>query len=684
MSEVPVLSFGMEGPLSKWTNVMKGWQYRWFVLDQETGLLSYYTSKEKMVRGSRRGCVRLKGAVIGIDDEDDSTFTITCDNKMFHFQARDSDERGQWVKALEDIILRHSHQQYLFKLPKNTSSINDFERKLTEADAYLQLLINQAESLEAKMQTVQTDQENVDQEQVLSTAKNMIESIKQAIVLLQVAKTTLYPMNGIIQSDLEDEASSADNPSSLRRSTTSGNHQNDSATAQPLRMEQSSIESPIRTQIRSDLIPTVSYSSSEDEEFFDVDEYQSDEEVTKRLNGAEKERTESFSKYDESEDEDDVIDCEKHGSVITHLLSQVRLGMDLTKVVLPTFILETRSALEMYADFFAHPDLFSTISTLDDPKERMIQVLRWYVSAFHAGRKGSVAKKPYNPIIGETFLCYWDVDPENTDKNDVTTDGPVPWAPKNTVSFIGEQVSHHPPISAFYAECYNTQMAFNAHLWTKSKFLGLSIGVDMIGQACVSDLKHEEDYIMTFPSGYGRSILTVPWFEMGGKCQILCNKTGFSAQMAFHTKPFYGGKRHRITAEVFHVSDSKKPILSVQGEWNGVMYSKGSTGKYDVPFVDTKSMKIIKKKLKPLPNQGEYESRRLWKDVTLHLKSKDMDQATEAKHFLEQRQRNEAKERKETGTTWQHKHFHEDGEIFVYNHHLQSRKSKTKEESSTS
>lgn len=33
----------MEGTLSKWTNVMKGWQYRWFVLDENAGLLSYYT-----------------------------------------------------------------------------------------------------------------------------------------------------------------------------------------------------------------------------------------------------------------------------------------------------------------------------------------------------------------------------------------------------------------------------------------------------------------------------------------------------------------------------------------------------------------------------------------------------------------------------------------------------------------
>jgi hypothetical protein len=53
-----------------------------------------------------------------------------------------------------------------------------------------------------------------------------------------------------------------------------------------------------------------------------------------------------------------VDGVENHGSVVSHLISQVKIGMDLTKVVLPTFILERRSLLEMYADFFAHPDIF--------------------------------------------------------------------------------------------------------------------------------------------------------------------------------------------------------------------------------------------------------------------------------------------------------------------------------------
>ena len=32
-----------EGPLSKWTNKLSGWQYRWFVLDSKGGYMSYYT-----------------------------------------------------------------------------------------------------------------------------------------------------------------------------------------------------------------------------------------------------------------------------------------------------------------------------------------------------------------------------------------------------------------------------------------------------------------------------------------------------------------------------------------------------------------------------------------------------------------------------------------------------------------
>ena len=70
-------------------------------------------------------------------------------------------------------------------------------------------------------------------------------------------------------------------------------------------------------------------------------------------------------------------------------------------------------------------------------------------------------------------------------------------------------------------------------------------------------------------------------------------------------------------------------------------------------IIDTKKLPIIKKKVRKLEDQNEYESRCLWKDVTFNLKIRDIDAATEAKHRLEERQRAEARERKEKEIQWE-------------------------------
>ncbi|XP_026098681.1 oxysterol-binding protein-related protein 9-like isoform X1 [Carassius auratus] len=725
----------MEGPLSKWTNVMKGWQYRWFVLDYNAGLLSYYTSKDKMMRGSRRGCVRLRGAVIGIDDEDDSTFTITVDQKTFHFQARDADEREKWIHALEGTILRHTLQQEAET--GFVPSVQDFDKKLAEADAYLQILIDQLKLFDEKIKDCKEDESRRKIENLKDTTCSMVESIKHCIVLLQIAKdqsneqqhangliSTINPVDGVFQpaplntsvvsamptqttlpTDGAQVCKTEQRPSSLPVGpvvTVMGSLQTPTpnSTGSGPSAPSSSVTSPSHMTVPPHTVPDFSYSSSEDE-FYDADEfYQSstspkhcidpkrsaavnsdDSTALKRpdtnesINSSMSNGTtdaDQFDSHDEKDDDGEGESVEEHKSVIMHLLSQVRLGMDLTKVVLPTFILERRSLLEMYADFFAHPDLFVSIAEQQDPRDRMVQVVKWYLSAFHAGRKGSVAKKPYNPILGEVFFCHWDL-PESEDpaSSESVSDGPLPWCSKNSVSFVAEQVSHHPPISAFYAECFSKKIQFNAHIWTKSKFLGMSIGVHNIGQGCVSCLEYDEHYILTFPNGYGRSILTVPWVELGGECNISCSKSGYSANIVFHTKPFYGGKKHRITAEIFAPND-KKSFCSIEGEWNGVMYAKWATGE-NALFIDTKKTGIVKKKVRKLEDQLEYESRSLWKDVTTNLKLRDIDAATEAKHSLEEKQRAEARERKEQDMQWETRLFHEDGECWVYDKPLLKR-----------
>lgn len=62
---------------------------------------------------------------------------------------------------------------------------------------------------------------------------------------------------------------------------------------------------------------------------------------------------------------------------------------------------------------------------------------------------------------------------------------------------------------------------------------------------CLYLLEHDEEYTFTLPCAYARSILTVPWVELGGKVTINCAKSGYSAVITFQTKPFYGGKLHK-------------------------------------------------------------------------------------------------------------------------------------------
>lgn len=196
-------------------------------------------------------------------------------------------------------------------------------------------------------------------------------------------------------------------------------------------------------------------------------------------------------------------------------------------------------------------------------------------------------------------------------------------------------------------------------MWTKSKFLGISIGVANIGQGVVTLNDLNETYIVTFPNGYGRSILTVPWIELGGSVTITCPQTNYRSEIEFLTKPFYGGKRNRISAEIFGPNE-KKSFMSITGEWSGAMEYKlndsgaacGPWRAKQGPFVNVNQLPVTKKIVRPISEQETFESRKIWSEVTAGLRLNDIERATSAKTTVEQKQRDEAKARKETGEVW--------------------------------
>lgn len=84
-------------------------------------------------------------------------------------------------------------------------------------------------------------------------------------------------------------------------------------------------------------------------------------------------------------------------------------------------------------------------------------------------------KKPYNPVVGETFACAWD-----------HKDG-------TRSQYFAEQVSHRPPMSATYFENREAGIVINCEVWTKSKFRAPQTAISaMIGGADVHLINRDE------------------------------------------------------------------------------------------------------------------------------------------------------------------------------------------------
>ena len=154
----------------------------------------------------------------------------------------------------------------------------------------------------------------------------------------------------------------------------------------------------------------------------------------------------------------------------------------------------------------------------------------------------------------------------------------------------------------------------------------------------------------------------MPWFEMGGQVSITCAKSGYQANIDFLTKPFYGGKKHQIQGNI--IGPDKKVLNTLDGDWNGTMFIR--TGKKTEILINTNSMNVLKKQLRAISDQNDQESRKLWREVTYYLRKKHIDLATSAKQQIEQKQREGVKHRKEKNLKWKTKHFHEQGEHWIY------------------
>lgn len=103
-------------------------------------------------------------------------------------------------------------------------------------------------------------------------------------------------------------------------------------------------------------------------------------------------------------------------------------GQGVVSISLPVRIFETRSALERCGDLWTcGPKYLPLAGKTNDPVERLKFIMCFMIGSMYIVTR---QKKPFNPILGETFQAYW---------------------PDGTLIYM-EHISHHPPISSFLVE----------------------------------------------------------------------------------------------------------------------------------------------------------------------------------------------------------------------------------------
>ncbi|ENN76797.1 hypothetical protein YQE_06638, partial [Dendroctonus ponderosae] len=214
------------------------------------------------------------------------------------------------------------------------------------------------------------------------------------------------------------------------------------------------------------------------------------------------------------------------------------IGKELSKITMPVVFNEPLSFLQRMAEYMEYAHLLRIAAQQEDPIERLQYVIGFAVSALASNweRLG----KPFNPLLGETYELE-----------------------REDFKIICEQVSHHPPVSAFHAE--SDDWVFHGSVHPKLKFWGKSVEIQPKGTVTVEFPKLKEAYTWNNVTCCVHNIIMGKmWMEQCGNMEIVSN-SGYKANLTFKQARGSSKNLHRIEG---HISDKlKQKLFYVYGKW---------------------------------------------------------------------------------------------------------------------
>ncbi|KAI1641521.1 oxysterol-binding protein [Biscogniauxia mediterranea] len=232
------------------------------------------------------------------------------------------------------------------------------------------------------------------------------------------------------------------------------------------------------------------------------------------------------------------------------------IGKDMTKMTLPVSFNEPTSLLYRTGEDMEYACLLDKAADRSDSIERMLYVAAFAASEF-ASTIGRVAK-PFNPLLGETFEYA---------------------RPDKGYRFFIEQVSHHPPIGAAYAE--SAKWTYWGEAKVDSKFLGKSFDIYHLGTWFLrlrpTAGGKEDFYTWKKPKSQVVGIITGnPVVDNYGLVEIKNWTTGEVCMLDFKQRGWKASSAYQLAGKILDADG--RPRMSIGGRWNSKIYARLTPG----------------------------------------------------------------------------------------------------------
>lgn len=314
--------------------------------------------------------------------------------------------------------------------------------------------------------------------------------------------------------------------------------------------------------------------------------------------------------------------------VARSVVSQLKSGQDLTRISLPSVFLTPFSMLELAAArYMGHLAQLEGMSDDLKPVERMVIVIRWFLAAF---AELDFEKKPYNPVLGETHQCSVKI-PLNKKSSEAT--------------FIGEQVLHHPPVTAFAIHHPDASISIEGNVSFGVKFHGNSVSCDTKGFSLLN-WDNKEHYRITkgLPDVMISNVIigsrAMSW---SGTVEIACAETGYSAKLNFKRK-----RKNCVVGEIFHPSyrSGDQPLYCFEGCWadEPITAQPAEDGMDSIPVFDKSEAVKADSVYLPSDQMPATDSLKVWYEVSKAISEDNLQRADEFKQLVENAQRARVKE----------------------------------------